>query len=128
MPPETTTGAPYDAFYILAYAVAALGDEPVTGPRPRPRHRPPPPAGRPGRGRARRASTRRSHALASGRNVDLGGTATTLDFDPETGDATADFAVYCLGPGGTATCATSIESGLVYRARTRKLTGALRCR
>src|SRR5207302_5108842 len=26
------TDAAYDAFYLLAYAIAALGDEPVTGP------------------------------------------------------------------------------------------------
>ncbi len=68
------------------------------------------------------------HALASGRNIDLEGAATTLDFDPETGDATADFAVFCIGPGGHGDVRDVIESGLVYRAKTRKLTGTLGCR
>lgn len=55
------------------------------------------------------------------------GTTTTLDFDVETGDATADFAVFCLArPDGTRKH-DSVESGLEYRAANGKFTGKLDC-
>lgn len=61
--------------------------------------------------------------LREGKNVDLGGSQTTLDFDPETGDPTADFAVRCVDPKKQAT----IESGLVFSAKSGKVEGTLKC-
>jgi hypothetical protein len=61
-------------------------------------------------------------------HIDLEGVVTTLDFDPETGDASADFAVYCLGAGGQGDARDILSSGLIFRARTRKLEGTLGCR
>jgi serine/threonine-protein kinase len=126
--PQDVVGPPYDAFYTLAYAIAALGDAPVTGPalsravldRLTPPGEPIEvgPAG----------IYPALHALASGQRIDLDGTATTLDFDPETGDASADFAVFCIGPGGHGDARDVMESGLVFSARTRRLTGSMRCR
>lgn len=49
--------------------------------------------------------------------------STTLDFDPETGDATADFAVFRLDPASQRT----VESGAWYDAATGRITGAPRC-
>jgi serine/threonine-protein kinase len=124
--PRNAQGAPYDAFYLLAYAVAALGDQPVTGAalaRALPRLLPP---GEPvdvGPGGIHAALA----ALGSGRGIDLGGTVTSLDFDLETGDATADFSVYCLGPGAHGDARDVVETGLVLDARATKLRGALRC-
>jgi branched-chain amino acid transport system substrate-binding protein len=121
-----TAGAPYDAVYAVAYAAAALGAEPVTGPglsRALSRLRPP---GEPidvGPGGIYPALA----ALGSGKNVDLVGTVTSLDFDPETGDATADFAVYCVGPTSFGDARDVVESGLVYDARARALRGTMRC-
>ena len=66
-------------------------------------------------------------ALGSGADIDLEGTATSLDFDLGTGDATADFAVYCLSPGGPGGPPAEVESGLFFRARSRKLEGTMRC-
>jgi serine/threonine protein kinase len=120
------TGAPYDAFYVLAYAAAAIGGERITGPalaRALPRLQPP---GEPidvGPAGIYQAFS----LLGSGKGIDLDGTTTSLDFDPETGDATADFAVYCLTPGRDGALPQPVESGLVYRARSRKLEGTLRC-
>ncbi|UQA55964.1 bifunctional serine/threonine-protein kinase/ABC transporter substrate-binding protein [Polyangium aurulentum] len=119
---EATT-APYDAFYLLAYAAIAVGDAPLTG-----------------KSLARALTTRllppgepidvgpagiypALKALASGKSVDLRGAQTSLDFDPETGDATADFAVYCVDP----TRKAPVESGLLFDAKTGKFRGTLRC-
>ena len=119
---DGTNPTPYDAFYVLAYAALALGDEPVTGralARAIARLVPPGepievgPAG----------IYPALKVLARGGSVDLRGTLTTLDFDPETGDATADFAVFCMRPEA----ATTFESGLWYDATTRSLVGTPRC-
>jgi Protein kinase domain len=125
--PQTVHGAPYDAFYTLAYAIAASGDAAPTGPslaRALARLVPPGepievgPAG----------IYPALHALASGRSIDLEGTTTTLDFDPETGDASADFTVYCIGAAGPVDARSVVDSGLVFRARAGKLEGTLGCR
>jgi len=114
--------SPYDAFYTLAYAAIALGDQPITG-------------------RALAGAISRLvppgepidvgpagiypalKILARGGNIDLRGTLTTLDFDPETGDATADFAVHCIDPTGT----RSSESGVTFDATTQTLRNPARC-
>jgi len=117
--------APYDAFYTAAYAIAAVGAEPVTGvalARAIPRLLPPQtpvdvgPAG----------IFQALDALGSGKGIDLVGTVTSLDFDLETGDATTDSAIFCM-PGAPGSALEFVESGLIYRGRTGKLEGALRC-
>jgi hypothetical protein len=121
-----STSAPYDAFYVFAYAAAALGAQPITG-----------------KGLASSIARlsapgeaidvgaagifRAFYALGAGRNIDLQGSATTLDFDPETGDATVDMAVYCLTPGGPGEPPRQVESGLFFRAKSKKLEGKMRC-
>jgi branched-chain amino acid transport system substrate-binding protein len=113
-------GATYDAFYLLAYAIAATADQPLTGraiARSIPRLLPPGDPVDVGPGGIYDVF----HALASGKNVDLAGTTTTLDFDLETGDATADFSVFCATPNGPT------ESGMIFRGRTGKLEGTMRC-
>ncbi len=122
----TVTGAPYDAFYVAAYAIAALGAEPVTGPalaRALPRLLPPGepldvgPAG----------IFRALSLLGSGKGIDLVGTITSLDFDLETGDAPTDFAVLCLSPGANGGAPELVEAGLVLKAGASKLSGTMRC-
>ena len=120
------TDAPYDAFYLLAYAAAALGEEPITGRalgRAIARLVPPGPSIEVGPGSIYQALG----LLRSGKNIDLRGTTTTLDFDLETGEPTADFAVFCLTGGEKAEPLTLIESGMTFIAQTGKLAGALRC-
>ena len=123
---HNATDAPYDAFYLLAYAAAALGDEAVTGTKlARAIGRLVPP-GVPidvGPGGIYQALG----VLRNGQNIDLQGTTTTLDFDRETGEPTADFAVFCLRGGQKGAPVEVIESGLLFVARDGKLRGALRC-
>ena len=120
-------GASYDAFYLLADAVFAAGRDPITG-------------------RALANAFARlvvpGHAievgppqvleaiseLSSGRSLDLDGVTGGLDFDLATGEPPSDIELLCAGidangrPSGE-----DVPSGVVYRAATRTIEGALRC-
>ena len=124
--PSTTLVTPYDAFYVLAYATFALGDEPVTGPNlARAIGRLVPP-GQPidvGPTKILEAL----NVLQSGKNIDLNGAATNLDFDLNTGEVRPRFAVYCVKPDASGQAHEAVESGLFYDARTDKLEGTRHC-
>ena len=123
---EDAVSAPYDAFYLFAYAAAALGAEPITGTalaRALPRLQPggaPVDVGPSGIYQA-------FYALAEGKNIDLRGIQTTLDFDLRTGDAAVDFVAYCLSPGAGEKPSRAVEAGLFFRSAHGKLEGAFRC-
>jgi branched-chain amino acid transport system substrate-binding protein len=119
-------GAPYDAFYLLAYAAFAAGDGPPDGMKLAeaiPRLLPPGPTvdvGPTGIFVAIRA-------LANGGTVDLNGAATPLDFDPATGETPADWDVLCPGVDDSGAATSLVPSGLRYRAATRALEGRIEC-
>jgi ABC-type branched-subunit amino acid transport system substrate-binding protein len=120
-------GSSYDAFFMLAFGAHAVGDQAITGPAL-------------ARGFARLVPPGRAidvgptqvfealSELARGANVDLDGTATSLDFNLSTGESPPDFALVCaaVDPDGRAK-QESIESGVVYRAKTQRVDGVLRC-
>jgi serine/threonine-protein kinase len=124
--PERTFGPPYDAFYVIAYAAAALGDKPIVGTtlaHALARLQPPGDAADVGPAGILEVFK----LLRNGRNVDLEGTTTTLDFDFDTGDAPAEMVVLCakkklaggaFGPG---------ESGLSLDPRSHDIVGTLDC-
>jgi ABC-type branched-subunit amino acid transport system substrate-binding protein len=128
-PRKTATelnSAPYDGFYVFAYAAAALGDQPITGralalsiPRLLP------PGERVDVGPSGIFAT--VYALRDGKRVDLQGSVTTLDFNRDTGDATADFSMLCITPDAPGAPPVQIESGLTMRGGATKLEGELRC-
>ncbi len=121
------TFAPYDSFYLLAYATAALGERPITGlglasaiGRLLPPGEPVEvgPAGIYGV----------LATLAAGKNIVLEGTTTTLDFNQETGDAPATLSLCCLALGGPSGApAHVVESGIHFDVKTQKPDGAIRC-
>jgi serine/threonine protein kinase len=124
--PTTAPQPSYDAFYLLAYALYAGGEEPVTGPglaRALERLLPP--------GREMvvgPASILDGLAtLRAGRNIDLAGALGALDFDPATGEAPVDYALLCCGVDAQGRASGLIESGLVYEAASGKLAGSMRC-
>ncbi len=120
--PFNCSSAPYDAFYTAAYAIIALGDEPITGKAlARSVRRLVPPGESIDVGPA--GIYKAIKLLRDGKNVDLAGSQTSLDFDPETGDPTGDFTVRCIDPK----LRTTVESGLVYRAKSGKFEGAMKC-
>jgi tRNA A-37 threonylcarbamoyl transferase component Bud32/ABC-type branched-subunit amino acid transport system substrate-binding protein len=117
----------YDAFYALAYAIYALRRTHITGPdlaRAFGRLVPP---GKPVEV-GPTAVLGALRELAAGRRIDLQGAGGALDFDLATGDVESDFALLCpaVGPDGRA-LGEDVESGAVYRARTRRIEGAPRC-
>ena len=115
-----------DGELATAYAAAALGAEPITGTalaRVLPRLQPggaPVDVGPSGIYQA-------FYALAEGKNIDLRGIQTTLDFDLRTGDAAVDFVAYCLSPGSGEKPSRAVEAGLFFRSAHGKLEGAFRC-
>jgi branched-chain amino acid transport system substrate-binding protein len=125
--PGTAPGVAYDAFYVLAYAAYAAGDEPITGANL-------------ARGIARLVppgapiDVGPTHVfdavaeLRAGRNVDLKGAATRLDFDLATGETAADFAVYCLKTDEGGAAFDVMESGLVFHPGGTQLDGTMKCR
>jgi serine/threonine-protein kinase len=116
----------YDAFYLLAYATFAVGQEPVTGislAKAFARLLPP---GHP----VEVGPTNIFEAVAtlsSGGSIDLEGTQSRLDYDLGTGEAPSDFTLVCPGvdtsgrPSGE-----DVESGLIARGDGR-IEGTLKC-
>lgn len=112
------TAASFDALYMLALAVAANPDKPVTGANiveglkrlvpPGTQHSP--------------GSTNINAAfaiLASGKNLDYVGASGPLDFDLATGEATSDIQIWCVPtedktPTGKAAAGTN--SGIYFDA------------
>jgi hypothetical protein len=118
----------YDAFYLLAYAVYALGDEDISGPALSGAIQRLLPPGRKidvGPGQILDAfETLRSSADA---RIDLNGAIGSLDFDPATGEAPIDYSIICPGVDDHGAASAPVDSGLVYDARTRTMKGTLRC-
>ena len=116
----------YDAVYLLAYAAYANGERPLTGinlARAIPRLLPP--------GRDIEVGVGQIHdafsVLGSGKNIDLRGAQTPLDFNPETGESSSDMVIQCVGVNELGVAADGIASGVVYDARARSLKGTMRC-
>ncbi len=117
----------YDAFYLLAYATYAIPKpEAVTGERL-------------ARALARLTAPGRPievglagifdayATLRKDASIELVGATGKLDLDPATGEPAFDLSILCIGVDPRGHAADGIESGLVYAARSRKLTGTLRC-
>jgi serine/threonine protein kinase/ABC-type branched-subunit amino acid transport system substrate-binding protein len=120
--------ASYDAFYVAAYAVHSLGAAAVTGPDiARAFHRLVPPGEPVEVGPTPVFDALRR--LASGQQIDLQGAASGLDFDLATGEVSSDFTLVCLAVDGAGRATgDDLESGVVFRARSGRVTGTLRCR
>jgi hypothetical protein len=126
----TTTlnpGASYDAFYLLAYGIYALGTGDISGPalaRALSRLLPPGEPIEVGPTQVFDGLRR----LAAGRSIDLRGASSGLDFDSTTGEAPFDFELICAATDreGRAT-GGEVESGRVYRAKTGRVDGLVRC-
>jgi ABC-type branched-subunit amino acid transport system substrate-binding protein len=116
----------YDAFYMLAYAVYATGDAPVTGPALSlgiQKLLPPGPKFDVGPG----AIFDAFRALRAGGRIDLNGAIGSLDFDPATGEAPIDYSIICPGVDDRGAPTAPVDSGLVYDSRKGALVGTLRC-
>jgi hypothetical protein len=121
------SGSTYDAFYLLAYAVNAVGGGASGGvaiARAFERLRPPGLLVEVGPTDALVALSE----LARGGSIDLEGASSSLDMDIRTGEVALDYVLECaaVDPAGRARNA-SVESQLTYKAASRKVTGSLAC-
>jgi branched-chain amino acid transport system substrate-binding protein len=67
-------------------------------------------------------------ALSGGGSVDLNGTSGPLDFDPSTGEARSDIAVWCLRVDpNTTNIVYGDATGQTYNATENKLNGTFNC-
>jgi hypothetical protein len=127
--PITRTSAPdttYDAFYVLAYATYALGDEPVTGANlSRAIGRLVPPGKPIDVGPA--SIFEAYSALRRNERIDLVGATGSLDFNLETGEIPFDYAVLCPDIDSAGRAVGAIESGVVFRSAAGVLEGTLHC-
>jgi ABC-type branched-subunit amino acid transport system substrate-binding protein len=117
----------YDAIYLLAYAATDLGPGALSGEglaRAIARLAPPGPPIDVGPTHILDAF----RILGEGRNIDLNGGATSLDFDPTTGEPKSDFTILCVSSGKMGRPGTNLESGLRYNATTKALEGTFVCR
>lgn len=116
----------YDATYLLAYALVALGAEPPTGKAlAGALARMIPPAQKKidvGTEDINKALP----SLAAGENIDFNGASGPLDFDPDTGEAPSDIQIWCLPESpSTKKATTAVSSGLFYSATDKKLVGEI---
>lgn len=121
-----TSGA-YDALYLLAYAIAATSDKPLTGPNIAEGLKRLVPPGQP----TRPGSTQINAALAvlaSGGNIDYDGASGPLNFDVNTGEASSDIQFWCLPTTDgttTGTAANGTNSGMFFNAATNQIEGGV---
>ncbi|MBL8739850.1 MAG: ABC transporter substrate-binding protein [Myxococcales bacterium] len=125
--PEDAPAAPYDSFYLVAYAAYASGKtDPRGSDLARAIARLVPP-GKPidvGPTRILEAFTE----LDRGGTIDLQGALSRMDFDLKTGESPADYAILCPRRGADKKTLDLIDSGLVYDSAQKKLTGTFNCK
>ena len=116
----------YDAFYLLAYATYALGDEKITGENlGRAMERLVPPGLPVDVGPAQIFDA--FSALRRGESIDLNGATGSLDFDLATGEAPFDQAVLCAATDARGRTIGTTESGVIFRSAAGKLVGTMHC-
>ncbi|WP_394839214.1 ABC transporter substrate-binding protein [Pendulispora rubella] len=119
-PPTFYTAAAYDAAYMLTYAVAAVGSNPLTGESIARGFEKLVPSGVGVDVGDTSAIPSAFHELAEGRNIDLNGATGPLNFDVSTGDAETDIQVWCVSAGSGSFAST----GLFYNSNTKALSGS----
>ena len=124
--PDQYTAAAYDAAYVLAYGVVAIGATPLTGPNlveGLKKLVPPGPRIDVGAGGMNDAFA----ALLAGKNIDFNGASGPLDFDVTTGEAESDIQIWCVDVDKTGKANAFKNSGEFYNATTKKLEGVIAC-
>ena len=124
--PNLSPAAPYDAFYVIAYAAIAAGDGASSGgDLARAIGRLVPPGKR-----IEVGPTSIFDAVATlraGQPIDLHGAGGPLDFDVATGESSADYVFVCPGVDAQGGATVEVESGLSFASAEHSLRGALHC-
>ena len=126
--PDVFGGAgAYDATYLIAYSVAALAGQPVTGTSLAAvlaagrmgSDTPPPDVVNVGKSGINGAFQR----LSAGQSIDFQGASGPLDFDLTTGEAQSDIQIWCMSTDITGHAEAGISSGIYYSASSASLVG-----
>ncbi len=117
----------YDATYMIAYGIAANGSNPITGVNiAKNLAKLVGGTAKIDVGPARLAAG--FAELTNGSAVDLNGTSGPLDFDPATGEARSDIAIWCLRVDpNTSNIVYGDATGQSYNATENKLNGTFSC-
>ncbi|WP_394849890.1 ABC transporter substrate-binding protein [Pendulispora brunnea] len=114
----------YDATYLLAYSIVALGDQPLTGTALATgleRLIPPAPVVATGADSISKAFD----ALTRNQSIDYDGAMGAHDFNPAVGEATNDIQIICIGADDSGRAANFRPSGAFYRNGV--ITGTVAC-
>ncbi len=125
----TSADAPsnaYDAFYLVAFATFAAGDDARHGIDIARGIRRLVPPGKP-IDVGMDGILAVFETLRGTENVDLQGTSGTLDFDLATGEPADDFVILCIGVDARGRATDPVESGVVYDVKTKTMRGTMRC-
>lgn len=112
----------YDAAYLLAYGMAAVGDKPITGASLsdalKHMSKGTPIDAGPTNGSINKAFD----AIQSSGEIDYNGASGPLNFDPKTGEAKADIDIWCIGRNAQMD-PVFLSSGAHFDANTSKIVG-----
>jgi tRNA A-37 threonylcarbamoyl transferase component Bud32 len=123
---DLSPAPPYDALYLVAYALAATDELSGGGPavaRSIARLVPPGTPIEIGPSQILDAFA----VLQKGGNLDLTGAGSPLDFDLATGESLLNYTIECIGTGAPGGPAVVADTGLTFSASTKQLTGVRRC-
>ncbi len=112
----------YDAMYLLAYGMLAVGDKPITGialaDALKKMSKGTPVDAGPTSGNINKAFD----AIQSSGEIDYNGASGPLNFDPKTGEAKADIDIWCIGRNAQ-NMPVFLSSGAHFDANTSKIVG-----
>ncbi len=127
LPPSESPGAPYDSLFLLAYATYASNlPSPRGSDLARAIGKLVPPGKPTDVGVGQILST--FAELDRGGSIDLQGAFSRMDFDLNTGESPADYAILCAKRSPDGKSYEGVDSGLVYDSAQKKLTGTFNCK
>ncbi|MBI2391732.1 MAG: ABC transporter substrate-binding protein [Deltaproteobacteria bacterium] len=124
--PDSYAAGAYDATLLVAYAIAAAGNQPLTGALVDAGLKKSVPGPRAVPINAGHNDINAGFSAMGKDGIDYNGASGPLDFDVTTGEAPADIQIWCVrSSGGKATA--FVSSGLIFAAKSKALEGTFSC-
>lgn len=125
-PADSYSAGAYDATLLLGFAIASVGNKPLTGALINEGLKRTIPGPKAVLVNADVNEINKGFTAMAGDGIDFNGASGPLDFDPATGEAPADIQIWCLKAASGKPFAFS-PSGLVFGAKTNALDGTFAC-